>query len=586
MSTNTIASHMPHGMAHMATPSFGDYQVMVRRRFMPMLLVAFLVLCLAVMAAVLWPATYRSTATILVEEQEIPQDMVRSTITSYADQQIQVIRQRVMTLDNIMSVVRKVGLYTEEELTTTPRTTVAQSFIDAVSLDVISANITDPRSGRQQEGTIAFSLSYDSRDPRKAQQVSNELVNLYLNENLRTRAEKTRSTETFLRQEAEELNQQLVTIEDKLAEFKQQHKDALPESFQFNVQNLRRLESQLQGMQSTTRELRKREMDLNAQLAQANPYAPVVLSTGETVLADVDRLKALQSEYRNKAALYNANHPDIKRLQKEIDTLAAKVGHAGDPNELRRLLMERRNELAQLESQYAPGHPDLVAKQRVIKQLEEQVSLSNSGSSRAVPDNPTYIYLTNQLSALRMERAGINSETERLAQEIETLQQAVLKAPAVEKGYAQLQRDLQITQAKYLDLNATLREAELAGALEKDRKGQRFTLLEPPELPVTPISPNRLLLLMVGSVLAGAAGLVMVALLEAIDDSIRSAKDLTAAAGAAPLVSISYIKTPVERSRSRPMRRLLIIALALLVLLAVALIAAVLLLGIDLRGLF
>ena len=586
MSSAQMTRPMPPGMTPVATPSISDYLVMARRRIKPLLITAFTVFCLAVLAAVLWPPTYRSSATILIEEQEIPEDMVRSTITSYADQQIQVIRQRVMTLDNIMAITDKFALYTPEERASTPRTQIAEEFDQAVNLDVISADITDRRSGRQQQATVAFNLSFDNRDPKKAQQVTNELVNLYLNENLRTRAEKTRSTESFLREEATALNQQLTNIEDKLAQFKQQNKDALPDSFQFNVQNLRRLESQLQGLQGSSRQLRTREMELRAQLAQTNPYAPIVLSTGETVLADVDRLKALQAEYRNKAAMYNANHPDIKRLRKEIDTLSAKVGHAGDQEELRRLLMERQTELAQLQGQYSPGHPDLVAKQRLVQQLEEQVAMSESGGSQAAPDNPAYIYLTNQLSTVRMERANIDREAQDLVKEIEALNQAVYKAPAVEKEYAQLQRDLEITRAKYLELNATLREAELAGALEKDRKGQRFTLLEPPELPVVPVRPNRLALLLVGTMLAGAAGLGMMILAEALDDSLRSVKDLTAATGTAPLASITYIKTPRERSRDRPARRAFIIGIALLVLIALALAAAVFLLDIDLRSLY
>jgi uncharacterized protein involved in exopolysaccharide biosynthesis len=555
------------------TQSLGDYLIMARRRIKSIIITSALVLLASILAAILWPATYRSSATILIEEQEIPQDMVRSTITSYADQQIQVINQRVMTLDNIMGIVNKFELYTKEELASTPRSAIADSFQKAVSLDVISADITDQRTGRQQEATVAFSLSYDHRNPRKAQQVTTELVDLYLNENLRNRAEKTRSTESFLRQEANDLNSQLATIEDQLAQFKQQNKDALPESFQFNVQNLRRLESQLQGLQSSMRELRKREMELNGQLAATNPYAPIVLATGETVLADVDRLKALQAEYRNKAALYNSNHPDIIRLQKEIDSLSAKVGHAGDKDELQRLLQERKTDLAELQRTYAPGHPDLVARQRLVEQLEEQLAMAKSGSSSATPDNPTYVYLNNQLSAVRMERVGLEQQSRSLTQEIEDLNKAVLQAPSVEKQYAQLQRNLQSTQAKYLELNAKLREAELAGALEKDRKGQRFTLLEPAQLPVTPVSPNRLALLLVGTILSGAAGLAMMILKEALDDSVRSVKDLTAAAGSPPLASIIYLKTPKERFSERPLKRILIFGGIALVLLIGALVA-------------
>ena len=56
--------------------------------------------------ALLLPPTYRSSATILIEQQEIPQDLVRSVITSFADQRVQVISQRVMTTQNLLSAHR------------------------------------------------------------------------------------------------------------------------------------------------------------------------------------------------------------------------------------------------------------------------------------------------------------------------------------------------------------------------------------------------------------------------------------------------------------------------------------------------
>jgi uncharacterized protein involved in exopolysaccharide biosynthesis len=560
-------------MIPVQTRSLGEYLVMAQRRKKSMLITAGLVLLLSVLAALFWPSTYRSTATILIEEQEIPQDMVRSTITSYANQQIQIITQRVMTLDNIMAMVEKFEVYDKGELARMPKTSVAKAFEDAVKLDVVNAEVVDPRSGRPTEATIAFSLSFSHHSPRKAQQVTNELVNLYLNENLRTRSEKTASTERFLRQEAEVLNKELIALEDKLADFKGHNKDALPDTFQFNVQNLSRMQAQLQGVQASLREISKREMELSAKLAQTSAYAPTVLASGETVLADVDRLKALQSEYRKKAASYNANHPDIKKLKREIDTLSATVGHSGDQDELRRLLQERQAELVQLQQTYAADHPDVIAKKRLIEQLQAQLAMAQSGSPSANPDNPTYIFLENQLSALQMEKAGLQQQAQSLGAQVEELNQAVLMAPAIEKQYLQLQRTLQTTQAKYLDLRTKLREAELAGALEQGRKGQRFTLIEPATLPQQPVSPNRLALLMVGIILAGAAGAGMMILLETLDQSIRSEKTLAAAAGAPPLVSIGYIRTPEEQAKNKPDQRLYIYGGIVLATLLIALLA-------------
>ena len=161
--------------------SIGELLAGLQRRRKPMAIVAGVVLLIAILAALLWPPTYSSSATILIEEQEIPQDMVRSTITSFALQQIEVIRQRVLTLKNIMEMVEKYGLYDEGELQRMTRAEIVEEFIDSVSLELLNAEMVDPISGRPMVATIAFTLQFQSNGPRKALNVTNELVNLFLN---------------------------------------------------------------------------------------------------------------------------------------------------------------------------------------------------------------------------------------------------------------------------------------------------------------------------------------------------------------------------------------------------------------------
>ncbi len=102
------------------------------------------------------PPVYRSTATILIEEQDIPSDLVRSTVTSYADQRIQVISQRVMTRSNLKSIIDKYSLYQEESRVETSERIIKRMRED-VSLEILSSDVIDPRSGRPTQATIAVS---------------------------------------------------------------------------------------------------------------------------------------------------------------------------------------------------------------------------------------------------------------------------------------------------------------------------------------------------------------------------------------------------------------------------------------------
>jgi succinoglycan biosynthesis transport protein ExoP len=554
MSTADIYSSSAHYPEQ--TESLGDFLAGFKRRRKPMLIVASVVLLITVLAALFWPPTYSSSATILIEEQEIPQDMVRSTITSYATQQIEVIRQRALTLKNIMGLVEQYELHDEGELARTPQMEIVEDFINATSLELLNASVIDPRTGRPAEATIAFTLEFEASTPRKSLNVTNELVNLFLNENLRNRSAKASSTAEFLRREANNLSEEVSTLETNIANFKAGNQAALPESFQINMQNLTRYQTQLIAAESRLQELSKRELDIQAQLVTTSAYAPTILATGQAVLADVDRLKALESDYRNTAARYSENHPDVIRLQREIEALTGQIGHAGGKGELQKLLESEKGELNGLRALYAANHPEVMAKEKLITSLESQLAGMDGTKPDAQPDNPAYVMLDNQLKTFQMEKAALKGQTEQLALEIEGLNQAAIQAPTVEREYNSLLRNREVALAKLLDLRVKLKEAELANELEERRQGQRFTLIDPPALPDEPKSPNRLAIMFLGFIFAAGAALGTGVLLEATDQSIRSVKKLTALSGVAPLVIIPYIDTPGEKESSRPQKKL------------------------------
>jgi succinoglycan biosynthesis transport protein ExoP len=177
---------------------------------------------LTLLVTVSWPPTYRATATILIEQQEIPQDVVRSTITSFADQRIQMISQRVMTSQNLLSIVERYNLYPWQRRTRA-REVVIERMRDDIKMRLISANVMDPRSGRPMQATIAFTVAYESGSPDLALKVANELTSLYLNENVTSRTKVAEQTQTFLSEEASRLSQENQAMAEKLASFKQKH---------------------------------------------------------------------------------------------------------------------------------------------------------------------------------------------------------------------------------------------------------------------------------------------------------------------------------------------------------------------------
>lgn len=531
--------------------SLSEYLQILARRKRPMMLVAAATLLIALLAALFWPPTYRSSATILIEEQEIPQDLVRSTITGFAAQQIKVISQRIFTLNNIMDIVQRYQLWDEAELKRMPRTEIMTKFQKKMKLDVISAEVMDPRLGRATEATIAFTLSFDHRNPAVAQKVANELVNLYMNENLKSRTEKSATTANFLKSEADALSAHIRDIETKLADFKQANEGALPELSQYNLSVVERSDAELNDARVRLAELQKRRLELQANMAQISPYAPTDLPTGERALSNQDRLKALQSQLRNKSALYSADHPDVIRLQREISQLEETLGSGSSAKASAEQLRIEQDKLAQLTQTYTADHPQVISQKKIVEGLQAEFKAKPATRSDDFQaDNPAYVLLDTQLKSVDSDIKTLTARISQLQEKISRFEQYLAKAPSVEKQYAELSRELQTNTLKYQEIKAKQMAAELSQNLESERKGERYTLVEPPILPDDPILPNRFAILLIGVVLAGIAAVGSAAVYELLDESVRGPKELTQLMGL-PLGSIPYLMVAEEMEGNR-----------------------------------
>ena len=107
MSANPQDIYAPADPVADSGKTLGDYLSVLSRRRWLIVLVFGLLFAVVVVVALVLPPVYRSTATILIKEQEIPQEFVRSTVTSFADERIQVISQQVMTRATLLELVDK-----------------------------------------------------------------------------------------------------------------------------------------------------------------------------------------------------------------------------------------------------------------------------------------------------------------------------------------------------------------------------------------------------------------------------------------------------------------------------------------------
>ena len=561
-----------------------DYLAVVRRRKAQMLWAALVILVASLGVAFGLPSVYRSMGTILIEQQEIPPELVRSTVTSYADERIQVIGQRVMTSANLLAIVDKYGLYADDRKSD-PTEVVLEAMRKDIKVEMVSAEVVDPRTGRPTQASIAFTVAYDNRSPQLAQRVANELVSLYLNENLKSRTQLAGDAARFLAEEGKRLSEQIAELEKKLAEFKEKHAGELPELTQLNLQLMDRTDREILEVERQISSLEERKILLQAQLAQVNPMEKLTAETGERILGPADRLKVLQSQYASLSGLYGPDHPDILRTRSEMRALEQQVGGGADNTaDLQRRIDGARADLAAARERYSAEHPDVKKAERSLASLEKELAQAGSrrasAKSTATPDNPAYIQLQGQLSAADTELKTQRAKRAELKLKLKEYETKLTLGPQVEREYKALTRDYETAVAKYQEMTAKGMQAQLAESLETERKGERFTLIEPPLLPEEPVKPNRLAIAFLGLVFSFAGGIGGAAVAESLDASVRGRQALAEIVGAPPLAAIPRIET-LEDRRQRNRRRWLLLALVLAVLVLAIVVVHVFILPLD-----
>lgn len=553
----------------------GDYLAILGRRKKQFIIPAILLFAASAILSVSLPAVYQSKATILIEQQEIPADLVRSTVTSYAGERIHVISQKVMTTDNLTKIINDYDLYTGARKTTS-MTVLVEDMRKEINLEMISADVIDPRSGSAKTATIAFTLSFNSDNPRTSQKVTNELVSLFLNANLERRAKSAIETTGFLATESKKLEEKVAKLEADLAKFKERNVNNLPELKQLNMQLLSRSEGDLKVVDQQIRALEERKIYLSSELVQVSPNIESVSAEGTRVLGPKARLRELQTQLITLSSRYSPTHPDLVKMKKEIAALRKEVGSGDETEELKMQIKELKTQRAILREKYSPDHPDVKKVESSLAKAEEALKKASKTDKKeekldVAPDNPVYIQMDSQLKAAEGELASLRELRKEHIKKIHELEERLLKGPQVEREYRDLTRDYDNAVAKYKEVKAKQLEAELAEALERENKGERFSLIEPPQLPEKPSKPNRLAILFLGFIFSLAGGVGTVAVAEALSDSIKDISGLMQVTGEPPLITIPYIEVEEEKEKRADLLRKLIIAGAIAAVLVVIL---------------
>ena len=487
--------------------TLADYFAIVKRRKWSLILPAVSVFLCAAIVALALPSVYKSTSTILIEEQDVPAEFVMTTVTSYAEQRLQSIHQRIVSFQRLLDLINRFSLYPELKNKRTDEEIVAKMRED-ITLEPMSIETPDSRKRKGEAVTIAFTLSYEGKNPGTVHRVANILTSMFLEENLQVREKHVRETTEFLEEEMERVKAGLAQLDAKMAEFKKSHVNELPDLLQVNMQSLNNMENNIDRLNEQLRSLKEREGYLQTQLAS---------------------------------------------IPREVD---------------QNRLAELKAQLAHLSARYSDKYPDVIKTKAEIAELEKQRNASTQSPAQTdnPPDNPAYITLASQLSSTQADIVSVKTQIKEANETASKYRLRIENTPKVEEAYKSILIERNNTQAKYDDLMRKHMEAKVAQGLEKEQKGERFTLIDPARLPETPYKPNRMAILLIGIVLAMGAGVGWASLKEFTDPSIHNTSTLVNATSFPVLAGIPEIVTQEDKKEKKRKQALIIMGLFICVI--------------------
>ncbi len=486
-------------------------------------------LVLAVVTAFLWPDTYVSTAVIRVVPPQVPASFVPPNVTMQMSQRINSMAQEILSRAALTSIIETYNLYPRERQRL-PLEDVIEKMRKAIDI----GDVRMIRTGRRRGGgnLTAFQISFAYENRYLAQKVTADLANRFITENIRERSSQSALTTQFLRDQWQAAKNELEEVERRITEFRIKHAGQLPDQWAANMQRVNALEARAASLNGALGRLQQEKLVIESEIRvlrdRINSIARVPGSPGGGTYVD-PRVRALNEQIRaaerKVAAMlqtYTENHPDVKRVQAQID-----------------LMRKRRDRYLQETKgmKNAPAPPMLTPAQAAeIRRLNDEIKRKMIAAR-----------------AKDLEIQTTRRELEQVNARIAEMQARLQQAPVGQQEYAALMRELQLKQRRYDELSLKVKQSELATNLESRNQGEGLELLDPASLPERPAQPVRSVIILMGVFAGFGVGGVLVFLREIRDASLKTLKDVRAYTQLPVLGSIPLLENDVVVMRRRRM---------------------------------
>jgi uncharacterized protein involved in exopolysaccharide biosynthesis len=483
-----------------------DILGVLRRRWLVILLPLCIGLPLTGTIALLLPSTYASTARIIVESQQIPDELAQSTVPQSAGERIQLLQQRLLSRQTLLEIADQYNVFAGRP-DMSPTAVVEQMRR--------ATRITDTGSGRGRRGrtVTGVDISFRAASPVVAAQVSNEFVTRILAENVEDRTNRAANTLAFFDQEVERLATALEALSAEITQLKVDNQNALPQT--------------LVSRQSELSELRDQRFDRireRAALEEQKRVLEEAVFVGRTSIGPANQLSPEESELirlrstlLQQRATLAPTHPTIRQLTARIDAL---------------------------ESAITPA-------------VTEAEGATGSGTTGAATN------LLAQIEAIDLQIELLDNQRDAAEARIAELEDSIARTPEIEMRLDALERNRESLATQYRQAILRQSQAETGERLEASQQGERFEVIEQAVPNPQPVAPNRPMIVAAGFAASIAISGGLTLLLELLYNVIRTARDLERQVSLRPIVSIPYLVTDEEQRRQRLTIRGLILAVVI-----------------------
>ena len=513
------------------------------------------------------PPSYQSSTLILVEPQKVPTTYVTPTVPGTVDDRLRTISQQIMSRTNLSKIIKEYSLYKREDVAPAKRNDLLGRVQDKVKQMLVQYGLSReelPTPLSQDEvpeemiermrkdialkviGKEAFSVTYNGQNPNTVMRVTNTLALLFIEENLKTRERQAEGTSEFLASQLVEAERELQRQEQKLKEYQQQHRGAMPAQLDANLRTLDRLQKDLSAIDDSIKSAEltqaeerknaaeKRRMQQDLMLLQSTaPTSALQPQPLAPKLQTPTKLEVLKQELARLRATFNENYPDIVAIKKQVEELSKTAPQQSEPSTPSEAPAPGTSaELAALQSPAATSIPIPAATKEAAQPARESKAQATAAAALPVVN-----------SAVERDLTTLRARRERLITQMQKLEEYVNATPANEEKLAELMRDHSISLKNYQSLLEKRLHAKISENLEKKQQSEQFRILDPANFPTEPTRPNRLLIVGMGGALGGGLGIGLILLLNYLNPAIGKPKDIYGMFGIPVLATIPRYHT-------------------------------------------